>query len=75
MTSKLKVRKIGSSLGVILPKEELAHLKVAEGDALYAVKREDGLQLQPYDPDFERKLEAFELTRKRYRNALRELAK
>jgi putative addiction module antidote len=71
----MKLRKIGGSLGVIIPKDELARLRVKEGDYLFGVACEGGLQLQPFDPSFERKLKAFEHTRKRYRNALRELAK
>lgn len=75
MVAVMKLRKIGGSLGVIIPKDELARLRVEEGDDLYGVPYEGGLQIQPFDPSFERKLKAFEHTRKRYRNALRELAK
>ena len=75
MVAVMKLRKIGGSLGVIIPKDELARLRVEEGDYLYGVPYEGGLQIQPFDPSFERKLKAFEHTRKRYRNALRELAK
>lgn len=75
MTAVLKVRKIGSSHGVIIPKEELNRLRVSEGDALYMVAESDGLWLQPYDPDFEEQMEAYESFAKQYRNALRELAK
>ena len=75
MVAVMKLRKIGGSLGVIIAKDELARLRVEEGDDLYGVPYEGGLQIQPFDPSFERKLKAFEHTRKRYRNALRELAK
>jgi putative addiction module antidote len=75
MTAVMKVRKIGGSLGIIIPKDELARLRVEEGDELFGVPYEGGLQIQPIDPAFERKLKAFERTRKRYRNALNELAK
>jgi putative addiction module antidote len=34
MPIELKVRKVGNSLGVVLPKEALAMLKVEEGQAL-----------------------------------------
>ncbi len=75
MTAILKVRKIGSSQGVIIPKEELARLRVSEGDALYMVSDADGLRLQPYDPEFEEQMEAYESVARQYRNAFRELAK
>ena len=74
MTSVMKLRKIGGSVGIIIPKDELDRMNMAEGDELYGVADGQGIYLQPYDPDFQQKLKAFERTRKRYRNALRELA-
>lgn len=71
----LKIRKIGNSLGVVLPKEVLAKLRVTEGDDLHVVETPDGLELRPFDPEFERQLEAGRSIARRYRNALRELAK
>lgn len=72
---KLKVRKIGNSLGLILPKEMTSHLKVAEGDDVSYNVTPQGVELTGYDPDFERKLEAARRITRRYRNALKELAK
>ncbi len=71
----LKARKIGNSLGVILPKELLEQLHIKEGDTVYASSTPDGVQLTPYDPDFEVAMKAYSRTRRKYRNALRELAK
>jgi putative addiction module antidote len=71
----LKLRKIGSSIGVILPKEMLERLNLREGDKLYADENRNGVQLSPYDPEFEAAMEAFSRTRRKYRNALHELAK
>jgi putative addiction module antidote len=75
MAVVMKLRKIGGSVGVIIPKDQLERLHVKEGDVLYGVADSDGLHLQVFDPSFERKLKAFERTRTRYRNALRELGK
>jgi putative addiction module antidote len=69
------VRKVGNSLGAILPGEVAARLRVKEGDTLSVTETPDGIQLSPYDPDFEEAMEAFERGRARYRNALRRLAK
>lgn len=71
----LKIRQIGNSLGVVLPKEALAKLRAGVGDELHIVETPDGLELRPYDPELERQLEAGRSIAKRYRNALRELAK
>ncbi|MBT5903051.1 MAG: AbrB family transcriptional regulator [Opitutaceae bacterium] len=76
MAHHTKVRKIGNSLGVILPKEALADLQVEEGQALYVSKSADGsLRLAPSDENFEKSMKVFESLNRRYRNALNELAK
>jgi putative addiction module antidote len=76
MAHHTKLRKIGNSLGVILPKEALADLNVEEGQALYITKAEDGsLRITPSDQDFEKSMKIFESLSRRYRNALTELAK
>ncbi|MES1261199.1 MAG: AbrB/MazE/SpoVT family DNA-binding domain-containing protein [Acidobacteriota bacterium] len=72
---ELKIRKIGSSQGVLLPREILDRLRVVEGDSLSVSETPDGIQLSPYDPKFARAMEGFERVRRRYRDALRELAK
>ena len=72
---KLKVTGIGTSLGVVLPKEALARLKVDKGDSLYLTESPDGYRVTPYDPEFERIMASAKKMSRRYRNALRQLAK
>lgn len=71
----LKVRKIGNSLGVVLPKEVLAKLGVGEGDQLSVSDTSDGVALRAFNGGLEEQIEAARRAMKRYRNALRELAK
>ncbi len=72
----LKVRKIGNSLGVVLPKETLAQLGVGEGDELIVSEAPNGeMRITRGEVDLDRQLEAARKGMKRYRNALRELAK
>ena len=71
----LKLRKVGGSVGVIIPKEILDALHLAEGDQMFASTSNNGLHLTPYDPDFDAAIDAFSRTRRKYRNALRKLAK
>lgn len=71
----LKVRKIGNSLGVVLPKDVLAKLKVGEGDELSVSDTQRGVALHRNDGDLQDQIEAARRGMKRYRNALRELAK
>ena len=54
---KLKIRRIGNSLGAILPSELLNRLHVGEGDEVFVIEDQDGVKLTPYDPDFEEALE------------------
>ena len=75
MPTTVKLRKIGNSLGLILPKEVADQMHVAEGDTLYVVTDTNGTHLTPYDPNFDQAMKAFGETRRSYRNALRALAK
>jgi putative addiction module antidote len=72
----LQVRKIGNSIGFILPKEMAARLNLKEGDKLFPVEQPGGgFILTPHDPDFERAMTIARRGMKRYHNALAELAK
>lgn len=72
---KLKITTIGNSAGVILPRELLARLRVAKGDALYATELADGIKLTPYDPKLAGQMEVAERVMREDRNVLRKLAK
>ena len=50
----LKLTQIGNSVGVILPKEVLARLKLEKGDTVFVTDAANGVMLTPYDPEFER---------------------
>jgi putative addiction module antidote len=61
----LQVKKIGNSLGLILPKELLARLKLKDGDQLHIVEQtERGIKLSPYDP---KHAEAMDIARRSFR--------
>ncbi|MBV8474857.1 MAG: AbrB/MazE/SpoVT family DNA-binding domain-containing protein [Hyphomicrobiales bacterium] len=73
---ELKLRKIGNSLGVVLPKEALARLNVGEGEQIYLTEAPDGgYRLTPFDPTFEEKMAKARDIMRRYRNTLQALAK
>ncbi len=71
----LKIRKIGSSAGVILPGEALNYLGVKEGDSLFLVKSAGGYEVTPYDPEFAKQVDVAQQGIEAYRTTLRELAK
>jgi putative addiction module antidote len=73
---KTKVRKIGNSLGIVLPKEALRVMKVKEGATLYLTEAPKcSLQVTPESKEFDKMMTIAERGMQRYRNALRELAK
>ena len=71
----LKIKQIGNSLGAVFPDELLQKLNIKEGDEIYLTQTPNGVQITTYDPEYEAAMQAFEKTRKNYRNALQELAK
>lgn len=71
----LKLTQIGNSVGVVLPKELLARLNVGKGEILYATESPDGVRLTPFDPEFEKQMDAARKIMKARKDVLRELAK
>lgn len=72
----LKLRKVGNSVGLVLPKEVLGHLSASEGDDVFLVEGpNNSYRLTSFDPTFSKKMEKAEDIMARYRNTLRELAK
>ena len=49
----LKITSVGNSAGVLLPKELLTKLRVDKGDVLHVIETENGIELTPYDPEFD----------------------
>ena len=72
--STLKLTTVGNSVGVVLPKDLLARLRVGKGDTLYAVETPNGVELTPYDPDFATQMEAAEAIMREDRDVLKKLA-
>ena len=71
----LKLTQIGNSVGVILPKEVLAKLKVEKGDTLFVTEATNGITLTPYDPDVDAQIAAGREFMHEYRATFHQLAK
>jgi putative addiction module antidote len=72
----LQIRKIGNSVGLILPKDLLARLKLKEGDMLHVVEQtERGLKLSPYDPKHAKAMEIARRAFRTYADTFKALAK
>jgi hypothetical protein len=72
---ELKLRKIGNSVGVILPSEVLESLQVKVGGKIALVANERGYQLSAEESEFEEQMRHARSLMARYRGTLRELAK
>mgnify|MGYP000956216921 CR=1 FL=1 len=76
MVLEVKIRKLGNSIGIILPKDVLGRLNVKSGDTLFLTETtESGYRLTAGDPEFARKVKAAGQLSRSYRDALRELAR
>src|ERR1700753_2924231 len=74
--SALQIRKIGNSVGLILPKELLARLNLKEGDKFYPVEQPDArLRLTPFNPKHARTMEIAREVMHEYRDTFAALAK
>ena len=71
----LKVRRIGNSLGFVLPKEEIGMLNVVEGDTVHITRAPGGARLTSHDPNFERQMALARKIMRENVNVLHELAK
>jgi putative addiction module antidote len=71
----LKITQIGNSLGVVLPRELLARLKLEKGDSLFVTDTPGGVALTPYDPALEEQLALGREFMREYRDTFHRLAK
>lgn len=72
----LQVKKIGNSVGLILPKDLLARLKLGEGDKLYVIEQpERGIKLSPYNPKHAEAMEFARRSFRKYADTYKALAK
>ena len=71
----LKLTQIGNSVGVILPKEVLARLKVGKGDRVFLSEAGDGVMLTPYDPALEEQIRLGREFMHEFRDTFHQLAK
>jgi putative addiction module antidote len=72
--STVKLTTVGNSTGIVLPKELLEKLRVTKGDLLHVVETPNGIELTPYDPEFDEQVAAAEQVMRTDRNVLKKLA-
>lgn len=72
---KLKLRAVGTSTGVVFPKELLARLHATSGQTLYAIETPEGYLLTTMDPTVAEQIESGEAFMERYKETFAALAK
>jgi putative addiction module antidote len=75
MVREITLRQVGGSIGATLPRDMADRLHLEVGDRVLAVETERGILLSPYDPEVEAGLAVAAHAARKFRNALRELAK
>lgn len=69
-----KIRKIGNSLGVILPKQLIEELHLKTGDKVSIARKGSNLEIRPIDPEFEEWADAYRQLNTDYKDVLKALA-
>lgn len=75
MVKQITMRQAGGSVSATIPKDMAERYHMEVGERAFAIETDRGVLITPYDPNFERAMQIYERGAKRYRNALRELAK
>jgi putative addiction module antidote len=70
----LKLTAVGTSTGVVIPKEMLNRMKVERGDVLHVSEAPGGYLITPYDPAVAAQVEAGREFMKEYRDTFKALA-
>ncbi len=73
MQKATKLKQLGGSVAVVLPKAILDRFHLAAGDQVHVIETDEGLLLTPFDPDFEDAMAVHERGERKFRNALRQL--
>lgn len=71
----IKLRKVGNSIGLILPRNIINNLHLKAGDTLEVKEEDNSIKLLPQNPEFSRWAEAYDKANINYKNALQQLAK
>jgi len=75
MVKPIKLRRMGGSIGATIPKDMAERFRLQEGDEVFAIETDQGILFSPFDPEVLEALGHAADAARRYRNALRELAK
>jgi putative addiction module antidote len=69
------IRKVGNSLGVILPKQLIDNLNLKNGDTLSINQNGNMIEIKPVDVEFEKWLDSYNELNLNYKEVMQALAK
>ncbi len=75
MLKQIRLRQAGGSVSATIPKDMAERLNVAAGDEVFIAETDEGILITPYDETTRQAVASGRQIAKRYRNALRELAR
>jgi putative addiction module antidote len=75
MAKEVTLRQAGGSVSATIPKDIADRHRLEAGDRVLIVETEAGILLTPYDDETDRALDIASKAAKKYRRALRQLAK
>jgi putative addiction module antidote len=75
MAKEVTLRQAGGSVSATIPKDIADRHRLEAGDRVLIVETEAGILLTPYDVEADRALDLAAKAAKKYRRALRQLAK
>ena len=75
MMKSVTVRQTGTSVSATIPVEMAERFQIERGDKVFMIETADGVLMTPYDPTVDQAFGAYRRVAKKYRNALRELAR
>ena len=75
MMKRITLRQAGGSISATIPKDMAERNHLTVGEDAFVVETGNGVLFTAYDPEFARAMQIFERGARKYRNALRELAK
>lgn len=75
MVKRVSMRRAGGSVTVTIPKDIAERYHLAAGEEAFVVETDRGVLVTAYDPAFEKAMAVYQRGARKFKHALRELAK
>ena len=69
-----KIASVGTSSGLIIPKDMMTRYKLERGDQVYMIETPLGILISPFNPDVAEQIEAGKAFMRSYRDTFKALA-